>query len=81
MHCGHRILLCGELCRAFGAAIRRLKVFQVIRKSNQKITPVYAVRNDNHGYPHFLIHEGKHWKWLSAKHFEPMDAQKNKEET
>lgn len=30
---------------------------------------VYGVRDDNNGYPHFLICENGEWKYKSAKHF------------
>lgn len=29
------------------------------------------MRNDNCGYPHFLIYENGEWKYVSAKHFVP----------
>lgn len=33
---------------------------------------VYSVRNDSHGYPHFLIYVDGQWKWVSAKHCKPV---------
>lgn len=34
---------------------------------------VYSVRDDKNGYPHFLIYENGEWKYVSAKHFVPID--------
>lgn len=39
-------------------------------------TKVFAIRDDNNGYPHFLIYENGAWKYVSAKHFEPVDEDK-----
>jgi hypothetical protein len=36
-------------------------------------TKVFAVRDDKNGYPHFLIYELGEWKYVSAKHFIPID--------
>lgn len=48
------------------------EVFQVVKKENHNIIrEVYDVRNDNCGYPHFLIYENGEWKYVSAKHFVP----------
>lgn len=33
---------------------------------------VFAVQNDNHGYPMFLIYEKNQWRWKSAKYFRPI---------
>lgn len=33
--------------------------------------PVYNVRDDKNGYPHFLIYEDKQWRYVSAKYFIP----------
>lgn len=36
---------------------------------------VYGVRSDKHGYPQFLIYTNNQWRWVSAKHFEPIDTE------
>ena len=33
---------------------------------------IYGVRSDKHGYPQFLIYNNNQWRWISAKHFEPI---------
>lgn len=49
--------------------------FQVVRKEDHSvIRKVYDVRNDNCGYPHFLIYENGEWKYVSAKHFVPYSS-------
>ena len=35
---------------------------------------VYDVRNDKNGYPHFLIYKDNEWKYVSAKHFVPVQV-------
>lgn len=48
------------------------EVFQVVKKEDHSvIRKVYDVRNDNCGYPHFLIYENGEWKYVSAKYFIP----------
>ena len=48
------------------------EVFRVVKKEDHGvIREVYDVRNDNCGYPHFLIYENGEWKYVSAKHFVP----------
>ena len=34
---------------------------------------VYKIKNNNNGYPTFLIYDENQWKWLSAKHFKPIE--------
>ena len=34
---------------------------------------VFAVRDDKNGYPHFLIYKLGEWKYVSAKHFMPIN--------
>lgn len=46
-------------------------LFRVIRKSDDVLFRVYAVRDDQCGYPHFLIFENNEWKYVKAKHFVP----------
>lgn len=46
-------------------------LFRVYRKSDDAVFMVYAVRDDKNGYPHFLICEGREWKYVKAKHFVP----------
>ena len=41
---------------------------------DMEIVPVFNVRDDKNGYPHFLIYEDKQWKYVSAKHFLPYDV-------
>lgn len=51
------------------------EVFQVVKKEDHSvIRKVYDVRNDNCGYPHFLIYENGEWKYVSAKHFVPYSS-------
>lgn len=51
------------------------EVFRVVKKEDHdEIREVYGVRNDNCGYPHFLIYENGEWKYVSAKHFVPYDS-------
>lgn len=38
-----------------------------------KRVKVYSIRNDKNGYPQFLIYENEEWKYVSAKHFKPVD--------
>lgn len=45
--------------------------FVVYRKDTIEEVVVYAVRDDDKGYPHFLVYEDGQWKYISAKHFEP----------
>lgn len=35
---------------------------------------VYSIRNDNNGYPHFLIYYDNCWLWASAKYFKPSEV-------
>lgn len=46
-------------------------IFQVIEKSTNKVFNVYAVKNDKNEFPQFLIHDGRAWKWQSAKLYKP----------
>lgn len=34
---------------------------------------VYNVRDDKTGYPHFLIYINRQWRYMSAKHFMPVE--------
>lgn len=34
---------------------------------------VYNVRDDKRGYPHFLLYIGRQWRYISAKHFIPIE--------
>lgn len=57
------------------------EVFQVVKKEDHSaIRKVYDVRNDNCGYPHFLIYENGEWKYVSAKHFVPYSDIPDREE-
>lgn len=40
-----------------------------IHTRRPKAVEVYAVRDDNNGFPHFLICENGEWKYRSAKYF------------
>lgn len=44
-------------------------LFRVLRKSDDALINVYAVRDDKNGYPHFLICEDGEWKYVKAKYF------------
>ena len=46
-------------------------MFNVIDKASEEVRTVYDVRNDNVGFPHFLIYTDGQWVWRSAKHFKP----------
>lgn len=49
-------------------------LFMVHLKENDWVeVPVYAVRDDKTGFPHFLIYNNGRWKYESAKHFIPME--------
>lgn len=37
---------------------------------------VYNIRDDKNGYPHFLIYIDNQWKYISAKHFIPLEEDK-----
>lgn len=37
---------------------------------------VYNIRNDKTGYPHFLLYIGRQWRYISAKHFIPLEEDK-----
>ena len=39
------------------------------------IVTVFAVQNDNHGYPMFLIYVKNQWRYLSAKYFKPIEEE------
>lgn len=47
-------------------------IFRVITKCTKRIIPVFDVRNDKNGYPHFLVYMGGEWRYESAKMFEPL---------
>ena len=47
-------------------------LFSVILKETDDIKSVYDVRINKTGYPHFLIYDDGQWKYMSAKHFEPV---------
>lgn len=47
-------------------------LFVVILKKTDDIKSVYDVKIDKAGYPHFLIYDNGQWKYISAKHFEPV---------
>lgn len=34
---------------------------------------VYRVRDDKNGFPHFLVYKDKQWRYISAKHYIPVD--------
>lgn len=34
---------------------------------------VYYIRDDKTGYPQFLVYLGNQWRYISAKHFEPIN--------
>jgi hypothetical protein len=38
-------------------------------KETGKPEPIYAIHNDNHGYPQFLIRNDNQWIYRSAKHY------------
>lgn len=38
-------------------------------KKTGKPEPIYAIQNDNHGYPMFLIRVENKWIYRSAKHY------------
>ena len=45
----------------------------VVNKNNNERYSVYDISYDKHGYPHFLIYDGKEWKRVSAKYYRPLD--------
>lgn len=34
---------------------------------------VYNVRDDNNGFPQFLVYIDNQWRYISAKYFKPME--------
>lgn len=48
------------------------ELLKVRSKKDSIVVPVYAIRDDKKGYPHFLIYTDGQWKYESAKHFEPV---------
>lgn len=52
-------------------------MFNVKDKKKGKITTVYDVQNNSNGFPMFLIHDGKSWKWESAKFYIPITDHKS----
>lgn len=40
---------------------------------DKDIYTVYNVRDDKAGYPHFLIYINRQWRYISAKHFMPVE--------
>lgn len=34
---------------------------------------VYSVRDDNKGYPHFLVYFDNQWRYINAKYFKPVE--------
>ena len=40
---------------------------------NRDKVKIYDIRNDNHGYPTFLIYWNNQWLWRSAKFFKPVN--------
>lgn len=48
-------------------------LFSVLLKETDDIKFVYDVRTDKTGYPHFLVYDDGEWKYMSAKHFVPIE--------
>lgn len=46
---------------------------------NRGKVKIYDIRNDNHGYPTFLIYWNNQWLWRSAKFFKPVITEENNE--
>lgn len=44
-------------------------MFDLYDKRTGKLTKIYSVQEDSHGYPKFLIRENHRWLWQSAKHY------------
>ena len=47
-------------------------LFIVMKKGTDDIRSVYDVKIDKAGYAHFLIYDDGQWKYMKAKHFEPV---------
>ena len=47
-------------------------MFEVVEKETELPIEVYSIRDDNNGYPTFLIYKEDQWLWISAKHFRPI---------
>ena len=45
---------------------------------NRDKVKIYDIRNDNHGYPTFLIYCNNQWLWRSAKFFKPVITEEDK---
>lgn len=58
-----------------GQVLTSNKLFYVNWKTHDKTfsapVAVYNIRDDNNGYPHFLIFYNGRWDYVSAKHFVP----------
>ena len=39
---------------------------------DRSFVTAYQVRNNQHGYPHFLIFQDNQWLWVSAKYCRPI---------
>lgn len=48
-------------------------MFWVMLKDSKKKEPmmVYDIKQNNNGYPHFLVYKDREWRYMSAKLFEP----------
>ena len=47
------------------------EVYDKRKPVGTQLTVVYDIRNDQNGYPSFLIYDKGQWLWQSAKHFKP----------
>lgn len=45
----------------------------VFHKDSASALKVFDVKRDEQGYPHFLVYYKNQWRYISAKHFTPMD--------
>ena len=49
-------------------------LFKVADKETYEVVMVYNIQNNKTGFPHFLIYEANQWKYVSAKHFIPLEV-------
>lgn len=50
-------------------------MFKVQKKCSDNKYMVYSIRNDKTGFPHFLIYTENQWKYVSAKHYIPVEEE------
>lgn len=44
-----------------------------VMSDKDEVTPVYHIKQNRNGYPMFLIYDKNQWRYVSAKHFRPIE--------